>query len=116
MGRRLQRIRRKGPPPQPARTMRDKNLLLFILLSSLIIVGWFYLRQMTQTPETEKKEQDAQLAKNKEATKDPLAKEKEEPKKKSEEPAPKQEKPEAPEEVVAPTEETIGGEGDYFIE
>ena len=89
--------------------MRDKNLLFFILLSSLVIFGWFYLRSLTQPSENEKKVPEPQVAKNKEP------KTKEEPKKKPEEPAPKQEQPAAPEKVEA-KEETIGGEGDYYIE
>jgi YidC/Oxa1 family membrane protein insertase len=92
--------------------MRDKNLLLFLLLTTLVLGGWLYLRQMTHETDNAKKEREAQVAKNKEEKKEP-PKAKEEPKEKP--PEKKQEQPVA-EEKQPKVEETIGGEGDYYIE
>ncbi len=91
--------------------MRDKNLLLFFLISALVIGGWLYMREMMHPPETAKKE--TQIAKKEEKKEKTPATPKE---KEKEKPAPKKEEPAKPKEIVRPTEETIGGEGDYYIE
>jgi YidC/Oxa1 family membrane protein insertase len=96
--------------------MRDKNLLLFILLASLIMGVWFYLREVTTPEQQAKKDNDVQVAKVKDEKKDD-AKTPDEPPKKKEEAKKKDEppRPPRPPEVAAPTEETLGGEGDYYI-
>jgi YidC/Oxa1 family membrane protein insertase len=127
MGRRLQRIRRWPPngrvdPPRAARAataiaMKDKNLILFFVLSALMIGVWFYTTQVLFPPAPLKKDEIAKNEKKKEKEeaqpkKEDEAKKNVEPPAKKEDARPEIKKEEPP---VPPAEATIGGEEGYYI-
>jgi YidC/Oxa1 family membrane protein insertase len=93
--------------------MANKNLILFITLGSLVIVGWVWLQQ-SWTPPAKKSDQAAKVTPKDEKKTEPPPK-KDDKTKKPETP-PAKPKEVVKEEPVKPNESiTLGGEEDYYI-
>jgi YidC/Oxa1 family membrane protein insertase len=97
-----------------------KSLILFIVLAAFVMGGWFYLQQVfPPAPPAKKGDEIAKTAKKdqkKDEGADKKDDKKDEEKTKQKQEDKKQPPAVVPQQPVTPTEETIGGGDDYYIE